>query len=338
MELVAHAAARARAISTRRRGVPSRDRRSAPPLEHAPVNVASLLPLGDVLETELGRSSSIDFGLEISDVGRVRVHVFRPRRAAGLDPAVAAERPSLAALSLPVRSRPRRASTRSRRRLRRRGLRQVDDARGARAGGAEAPLESCSSRSRSDRVRLDRARELARSPTPGRPGRAGLRERLRDALREDPTSSSSARCAIRRRSASRSPGGDRAPRAHVAPQPFAASAIERVVDVYPPERSSQVRAQLADSLRAVISSGSCPRPRRRAHPRARGDADEPAVGALIRRASSRSSRPPSRRAGKKGCSFSSAASPTASRPARSGSRTPVRRRTIRARSRSSPRK
>jgi twitching motility protein PilT len=33
----------------------------------------------------------------------------------------------------------------------------------------------------------------------------------------------------------------------------APSAVERIVDTYPPERQRQIRVQLADSLRAVIS-------------------------------------------------------------------------------------
>jgi twitching motility protein PilT len=39
----------------------------------------------------------------------------------------------------------------------------------------------------------------------------------------------------------------------------AASAIERIVDAYPPERQSQVRVQLADALRAVIAIRLLPR-------------------------------------------------------------------------------
>jgi twitching motility protein PilT len=63
----------------------------------------------------------------------------------------------------------------------------------------------------------------------------------------------------------------------------AASAIERIVDSYPPEGQGQVRAQLADSLRAVVVQ--------RLLPRARGEGRIPAievlrvnhaVGALIR--------------------------------------------------------
>jgi twitching motility protein PilT len=39
----------------------------------------------------------------------------------------------------------------------------------------------------------------------------------------------------------------------------AASAIERIVDAYPPERQQQVRVQLADSLRAVVAQRLLPR-------------------------------------------------------------------------------
>jgi twitching motility protein PilT len=38
----------------------------------------------------------------------------------------------------------------------------------------------------------------------------------------------------------------------------APSAVERIVDTYPPERQRQIRVQLADSLRAVISQRLLP--------------------------------------------------------------------------------
>jgi twitching motility protein PilT len=41
----------------------------------------------------------------------------------------------------------------------------------------------------------------------------------------------------------------------------AASAIERIVDAYPPERQLQVRSQLADALRAVVAQRLVPRAR-----------------------------------------------------------------------------
>ncbi len=52
----------------------------------------------------------------------------------------------------------------------------------------------------------------------------------------------------------------------------AVSAIERAIDTYPPERQQQVRVQLADSLRAVVSQ--------RLIPRARGTGRVPAVEIL----------------------------------------------------------
>jgi twitching motility protein PilT len=52
----------------------------------------------------------------------------------------------------------------------------------------------------------------------------------------------------------------------------AASAIERIVDAYPPERAQQVRVQLADSLRAVVVQ--------RLLPRARGGGRLPAIEVL----------------------------------------------------------
>jgi twitching motility protein PilT len=41
--------------------------------------------------------------------------------------------------------------------------------------------------------------------------------------------------------------------------PSTASAIERIVDSYPPERQSQIRVQLADALRAVVAQWLVPR-------------------------------------------------------------------------------
>lgn len=52
----------------------------------------------------------------------------------------------------------------------------------------------------------------------------------------------------------------------------AASAVERIVDSYPAERQSQIRTQLADSLRAVVAQ--------RLLPRARGSGRIPAVEVL----------------------------------------------------------
>jgi twitching motility protein PilT len=52
----------------------------------------------------------------------------------------------------------------------------------------------------------------------------------------------------------------------------AASAIERIVDAYPPERQAQIRVQLADSLRAVVIQ--------RLLPRARGGGRLPCVEVL----------------------------------------------------------
>ena len=41
----------------------------------------------------------------------------------------------------------------------------------------------------------------------------------------------------------------------------AASAIERIVDVYSPERQAQIRVQLADALRAIVVQRLLPRAR-----------------------------------------------------------------------------
>jgi twitching motility protein PilT len=52
----------------------------------------------------------------------------------------------------------------------------------------------------------------------------------------------------------------------------AASAIERIVDAYPPERQTQIRVQLADALQAVVVQ--------RLLPRARGGGRVPCVEVL----------------------------------------------------------
>ena len=46
-------------------------------LDDAPVDLAGILALPTALEARYGRTHSLDLGLEIPDVGRVRVHVFR---------------------------------------------------------------------------------------------------------------------------------------------------------------------------------------------------------------------------------------------------------------------
>ena len=52
----------------------------------------------------------------------------------------------------------------------------------------------------------------------------------------------------------------------------APAAVERIVDAYPPERQQQVRVQLADALRGVVSQ--------RLVPRAQGSGRVPALGVL----------------------------------------------------------
>ena len=77
---------------------------------------------------------------------------------------------------------------------------------------------------------------------------------LRSALREDPDSSSSAKCATWRRSGWRSPPRKPATscsaRCTRAPPP---KTIDRIIDVFPAAEKEMVRAMLSESLVSVIS-------------------------------------------------------------------------------------
>ena len=266
MELVAHAAARrASDLHLADDEVPvARIDGRLQRLEHAPSSVASLLPLGEFLEAELARTSSIDFGLEIADVGRVRVHVFRTEtgRCASLR-LLPRSAPTLASLGLPIpiddlielphglvmvcgsagSGKSTTLAALAQEALKRRSIMLVT---------LEDPIEYGLTARESSLVRR---RQVGRDVPDFASG-------LRDALREDPDV---ILIGEMRDPETISLALTAAETGHLVLTSLhsrsAASAIERIVDAYPPERSHQIRSQLADSLRAVVSQRLVPRAR-----------------------------------------------------------------------------
>lgn len=234
------------------------------PLDVAPVELATLLPLGPSAERRFAEASSIDLGIEVPGVGRVRVHLFRTSsgRAASLRllPRVA---PSLAALHLPVAIEdlvdlPH-------------GLVIVCGATGSGKSTTLAALAQEALRRRSavlttledpieyalaaPETSVVRRRQVGRDV----PDFAGG---LRDALRQDPDL---ILIGEMRDPETISLALTAAETGHLVLASLhsrsAVSAIERIVDSYAPERGAQVRVQLADSLRAVIAQRLLPRAR-----------------------------------------------------------------------------
>ncbi len=266
MELVAHAAARrASDLHLADDEVPvARIDGRLLRLEHAPVTVANLLPLGEVLEGELARTSSIDFGLEISDVGRIRVHVFRTEtgRCASIR-LLPRSAPTLAGLGLPVPIEDLVELPH--------GLVMVCGAAGSGKSTTLAALAQEALKRRSimlvtleDPIEYGltaRESSLVRRRQVGRDV-PDFASGLRDALREDPDI---ILIGEMRDPETISLALTAAETGHLVLTSLhsrsAASAIERIVDAYPPERSHQIRSQLADSLRAVVSQRLLPRAR-----------------------------------------------------------------------------
>jgi twitching motility protein PilT len=252
----------------------------------AAVDVASVLGLSSAERARLGGGDSLDFGAEVDDVGRVRVHVFQS--SGGLAAAVRLlprAAPSLGSLHLPLplddlAELPH-------------GLVLVCGATGSGKSTTLAALAQEALRRRSIVLTtLEDPIEYALSP----PDTSLLRRRqvgrdvrtfaagLRDALREDPD------VLLLGEMRDRETIGlalTAAETGHLVLSSLhsrsAASAVERIVDVFPGEAQSQVRVQLADALRAVVVQ--------RLLPRARGEGRVPAievlrvthaVGALIR--------------------------------------------------------
>ncbi len=243
--------------------------------DEPPVDVLATMPLDEGSRERLEKAESVDLGLEVPGVGRVRVHVYStatgPAAALRLVPPVA---PTFSSLHMPLpfddlvelphglvlvcgatgSGKSTTLAALAQEALRRRSIVLVT---------LEDPIEyalTASSRS------LVRRRQVGRDVPDFAAG-------LRDALREDPD--------VLLVGEMRDPETiglalTAAETGHLVLASMhsrsSASAIERIVDIYPPERQQQIRVQLADSLRAVIAQ--------RLLPRARGGGRIPAIEVL----------------------------------------------------------
>jgi twitching motility protein PilT len=241
----------------------------------AGVDVAAVIGLGDAARDRILRGESVDLGREVEGVGRVRIHVFRSSE--GLAAAVrllTRSAPVLSSLHLPVplddlAELPH-------------GLVLVCGATGSGKSTTLAALAQEALRRRSivlttleDPIELALAasdRSIVRRRQVGRDV-PDFATGLRDALREDPD--------VLLLGEMRDPETiglalTAAETGHLVLSSLhsrsTASAIERIVDAYPAEGQSQIRAQLADSLRAVVAQ--------RLLPRARGEGRLPAIEVL----------------------------------------------------------
>ena len=239
------------------------------------IDVAATLALGDVDKDRLAHGRSVDAGMEIEGVGRIRVHVYAA--AEGL---VAAVRllppaaPSFSSLHMPVAFDDLVALPH--------GLVLVCGATGSGKSTTLAALAQEALQRRSivlvtledpieyaltaTSTSLVRRRQVGRDVVDFASG-------LRDALREDPD--------VLLVGEMRDPETialalTAAETGHLVLASLhsrsAASAVERIVDAYPPERQQQIRVQLADSLHAIVSQ--------RLLPRARGPGRLPAIEVL----------------------------------------------------------
>ena len=220
-------------------------------LEAAPADFATLLPSADG-----------DLGLEVPGIGRVRVHVFRSdgRRAAAIR-LLPQQAPSLASLQFPVPLDELIALPH--------GLVLVCGAAGSGKSTTLAALAQEALRKRSvvlvtleDPIEYSLAaseRSVLRRRQIGRDV-ASFASGLRDALREDPDI---ILIGEMRDPETISLALTAAETGHLVLATLhsrsAASAIERIVDSYPPERAQQIRGQLADALRAVVAQRLVPR-------------------------------------------------------------------------------
>jgi twitching motility protein PilT len=240
-----------------------------------PVDLLATLALTPQRADRLARGLSVDMSLDIPGAGRARVHVFHTHE--GLAAAVRllpGSAPSLASLHMPV---------------------PIDDLSdlphglvlvcGATGAGKSTTLAALAQQALQRRsivlTTLEDPIEFALSPSEG----SLLRRRevgrdvpdfasgLRDALREDPD--------VLLLGEMRDPETiglaiTAAETGHLVLSSLhsrsAASAIERIVDAYPPERQTQIRVQLADALQAVVVQ--------RLLPRARGGGRVPCVEVL----------------------------------------------------------
>jgi twitching motility protein PilT len=240
-----------------------------------PVDLLATLALTAHRADRLARGLSVDMSLDIPGAGRARIHVFHTHE--GLAAAVRllpGSAPSLAALHMPVPLDDLSALPH--------GLVLVCGATGAGKSTTLAALAQQALQRRSIVLTtLEDPIEFALSPSEG----SLLRRRevgrdvsdfasgLRDALREDPD--------VLLVGEMRDPETiglalTAAETGHLVLSSLhsrsAASAVERIVDAYPPERQTQVRVQLADALQAVVVQ--------RLLPRARGGGRVPCVEVL----------------------------------------------------------
>ena len=233
-------------------------------LVDAPVSLFPLLSLGAEQEDRIARGHSVDVGLDVESVGRVRLHVFRTAEGTAasvrLLPSAA---PSLASLQIPVPLDDLVVAPS--------GLVLVCGATGSGKSTTLAALAQEALRRRSivlttledpieyglaaSHTSLVRRRQVGRDV-------ADFASGLRDALREDPD--------VILVGEMRDPETiglalTAAETGHLVLSslhaPSAASAIERIVDVYAPQRQGQIRVQLADVLRAVVAQWLLPRAR-----------------------------------------------------------------------------
>jgi twitching motility protein PilT len=239
------------------------------------VDVAATIQL-DAAATERARGGeSVELGMEIAEVGRVRVHVYRTEdRLAAAIRLLPRAAPSLASLHMPV---------------------PLDDiidlphglvlVCGATGAGKSTTLAALAQEAIVRRplvlTTLEDPIEYALAPPPtslvrrrqiGRDVR-DFASGLRDSLREDPDL---LLVGEMRDKETIGLALTAAETGHLVLASMhsrsAASAIERIVDSYPPERQQQIRVQLADSLRVVVAQ--------RLVARARGGGRLPAIEVL----------------------------------------------------------
>jgi twitching motility protein PilT len=230
----------------------------------AGIDVAAALMLGHPERARLAGGESIDFGRDVAGVGRIRIHVFQSSEglaaAVRLLPRAA---PSLASLHLPLpiddlAELPA-------------GLALVCGATGSGKSTTLAALAQEALRRRSivlttledpiefalsaPETSLVRRRQVGRDVRDFASG-------LRDALREDPDV---LLLGEMRDAETIGLALTAAETGHLVLSSLhsrsAASAIERIVDSYPPAAQGQIRSQLADSLRAVVVQRLLPRAR-----------------------------------------------------------------------------
>lgn len=233
-------------------------------LADAPVALAPLLSLSADQQDRIGRGHSVDLGLDVESVGRVRLHVFRTAEGTAasvrLLPSAA---PSLASLHMPVPLDDLVVVPT--------GLVLVSGATGSGKSTTLAALAQEALRRRSivlttleDPIEYGLAASHTSVVRRRQVGRdvADFASGLRDALREDPDM---ILVGEMRDPETIGLALTAAETGHLVLSslhaPSAASAIERIVDVYPPQRQAQIRVQLADALRAVVAQWLLPRAR-----------------------------------------------------------------------------